>query len=382
MRGLPFFPEAELRESFAVNGPVSSNQSIATLTSRRRFLQTVAVGLGGSLLLGKSAFAASGNNSRKSLKHLPTTVVCDEVNRCHVNSKHRYECPERYEAVLGALKKSDCFSSLRTCQARAASDGEILACHSEKYLDRIRREVKSGAKWLSTGDTWLCAGSLVAARYAAGGACVAVDAVLDGKSSNAFCLVRPPGHHATPNRGMGFCIFNNAAIATRYAQQKRHVGKVMIVDWDVHHGNGTQEIFYDDPCVFYFSTHQSHWYPWTGKRDETGHGKGLGTTLNCPLPRGAGRKDLMAAYHDKLAPTISRFKPELVILSAGFDARHGDPLGRFELTDKDFRDLTGLVLEMTRQNARGRVVSILEGGYNPVGLAKAAAAHVERLVQG
>jgi len=157
---------------------------------------------------------------------------------------------------------------------------------------------------------------------------------------------------------------------------------VLIVDWDVHHGNGTQEIFYDDPSVFYFSTHQSPWYPWTGKRDETGHGKGLGTTLNCPFSRGAGRKEFMAAFRDKLAPAVSRFKPELIILSAGFDSRHGDPLGRLELTDKDYRDLTGLVLDMARQSANGRVVSILEGGYNLAGLGKAAAAHVERLSQG
>ena len=177
---------------------------------------------------------------------------------------------------------------------------------------------------------------------------------------------------------MGFCVFNNAAIAARYAQRKRHVGKVLIVDWDVHHGNGTQEIFYEDDSVFYFSTHQSPWYPGTGKADETGHGKGLGTTLNCPLKRGAGRKEFMSAFRDKLAPAVSRFKPELIILSAGFDSRHGDPLGRLELADKDFRDLTSLVLEMAKANAKGRVVSILEGGYNLTGLGRAAAAHVGR----
>jgi acetoin utilization deacetylase AcuC-like enzyme len=358
------------------------NDTAKASTTRRQFLQTLAVGFGASVLLGRSASATSVSKPRTPPAHLPTALVYDEMNRGHVSAKPRPECPARYDAVLEAIKKSDYFSSLKTYQARPATDDEILACHSAKYLARVRREIESGAQRLSTGSTWVCRKSLTAADYACGAACVAVDAVLSGKSRNAFCLVRPPGHHATTERGMGFCVFNNAAVAARYAQQKRRVGKVLIVDWDVHHGNGTQDIFYDDDSVFYFSTHQSPWYPWTGKADETGHGKGLGTTLNCPMKRGAGRKEFMSAFRDKLAPAVSQFKPELIILSAGFDARHGDPLGRLELEDKDFRDLTGMVLEMAKTNAKGRVVSILEGGYNLIGLGRAATAHVGRLTQG
>jgi acetoin utilization deacetylase AcuC-like enzyme len=365
-----------------VSGPIVLDDAVNASTTRRRFLQTLAAGLGASLLLGRSASAFSISPPRKIASRLPTALIYDEMSRCHVSTKPRAECPERYDAALEAIKKADYFSSLKTYRARPATDEEILACHSDKYLARVRREIESGVKRLSTGDTWVCRKSLMAADYACGAACVAVDAVLSGKSSNAFCLARPPGHHATPNRGMGFCVFNNAAIAARYAQRKRRVGKVLIVDWDVHHGNGTQEIFYEDDSVFYFSTHQSPWYPGTGKTDETGHGKGLGTTLNCPLKRGSGRKEFMSAFRDKLAPALSRFKPELVILSAGFDSRHGDPLGRLELTDKDFRDLTGLVLELAKANAKGRVVSILEGGYNLIGLGRAASAHVGRLAQG
>jgi acetoin utilization deacetylase AcuC-like enzyme len=364
-----------------VNGQIFSSDVVKTTTSRRQFLQGLAVGMGASVLFGESAMALSIGEPQASAARLPTALVYDEINRCHVSDKTRPECPERYDAVLHALKKSECFSLLKPYRARAATDKEILTCHTEKYLSRVRREIESGAKRLSTGDTWLCSKSLMAAVYACGAACVAVDTVVGGKVSNAFCLTRPPGHHATPNRGMGYCLFNNAGIAARYAQRKHRVGKVLIVDWDVHHGNGTQEIFYDDPSVFYFSTHQFPWYPWTGKADETGRGKGLGTTLNCPMTRGSGRKEFMAAFRDKLAPAVSRFKPELIILSAGFDSRHGDPLGRLELTDKDFSGLTGVVLDMARQNAKGRVVSILEGGYNLAGLGKAAARHVERLTQ-
>ena len=206
--------------------------------------------------------------------------------------------------------------------------------------------------------------------------------MLSGQVRNAFCLTRPPGHHATHDRGMGFCIFNNAGIAARYAQRTHQVGKVLIIDWDVHHGNGTQDLFYEDESVFYFSTHQSPWYPGTGAATETGHGKGLGTTLNCPLARGAGRKELFAAFEQQLAPAVDRFKPELIIISAGFDARHGDPLGGFELVDQDYVDLTSLVLQMARTHAGGRVLSVLEGGYNLTGLGSAAAAHCGRLQQG
>ncbi len=364
-----------------MNGQPVANAAVEP-TTRRRFLQTLACGFGASLLLGESAAAKSASQPRPAPARLPTALVFDEMNRCHASDTSRPECPARYDALLKALKKSKGFASLKSYQARAATDDELLACHTAKYLARVDREITSGAKRLSTGDTWICRKSDVAADYAAGAACVAVDAVASGRAENAFCLARPPGHHATADRGMGFCVYNNAAVAARYAQRKHRIGKVLIIDWDVHHGNGTQDIFYEDGSVFYFSTHQSPWYPHTGAKTETGRGKGLGTTLNCPLARGAGHKEIFGAFHDQLGPAVTRFKPELIIISAGFDSRHGDPLGRFELTDKDFRDLTALVLEMADQNAEGRVVSILEGGYHLAGLASAATAHVERLQQG
>ena len=349
-------------------------------TTRRQFLKTITCGLGAAAVLGESTGALLAGQQRPS-RAAPTALVHDDICKCHVPGVNRADSPQRYDAILGALSRSNYFPSLMPLKARPATNDEILACHRDTYLALARREIESGVHRLSTGNTWVCSESLKAAYYAGGAACVGVDAVLGGHAKNAFCMVRPPGHHATADRGMGFCIFNNVAIAARYAQRQHRVGKVLIVDWDVHHGNGTQDIFYTDDSVFYFSTHQSPWYPWTGRKEETGGGKGLGTTLNWPMAPGSGRKQFASAF-DALASAANRFKPELVLISAGFDARHGDPHGQLELTDEDFAELTGRVLDVARQNAGGRVVSVLEGGYSLTGLASAAAAHCGRLQQG
>jgi acetoin utilization deacetylase AcuC-like enzyme len=198
---------------------------------------------------------------------------------------------------------------------------------------------------------------------------------------NAFAAVRPPGHHATADAGMGFCVFNNVAIGARYAQRRHGLARVLIVDWDVHHGNGTQAIFYDDPSVFYFSIHQRPHYPGTGRANQTGTGAGQGFTLNCPLAAGSGGREARAAFLDRLVPAMRDFRPELVLVSAGFDARVGDPLGGLVLTDDDFADLTGIAMDIAAEYAGGRLVAALEGGYNLPGLAAAAGAHVRRLTQ-
>ena len=262
---------------------------------------------------------------------------------------------------------------------RAATEEELLLCHTAEYLRTARHDALSGRPSLSTGDTDITPNSWDVASQAAGGVLNAVDAVATGRVRNAFCAVRPPGHHATASRGMGFCFFNNAALAARYAQRRHGLERALIVDWDVHHGNGTEDIFYSDPTVFYCSTHQWPLYPGTGRADETGEGAGQGTTMNFPFPAGSGRKEILGAVENSLAPAAERFRPDLVVISAGFDSRVGDPLGRFTLTDRDFGDLTRAVMEIAARHAGGRVVSVLEGGYNLDGLASAAAAHVEAL---
>ncbi|HYG77998.1 MAG TPA: histone deacetylase [Planctomycetota bacterium] len=312
-----------------------------------------------------------------------TALISDAIYKDHDTGGGHPERPARYDAVIGALKKAGLEEKLEKIDPRDATEAEITAVHTGEYFKTAKRDIKAGANVLSTGDTNVSEKSFEIALRAAGGVLNAVDAVMSSKVRNAFCVVRPPGHHATPNRGMGFCVFNNIAVGARYAQQKHKIGKVLIVDWDVHHGNGTQDIFYEDDTVYFMSSHQSPWYPGTGKLGETGTGKGLGFTLNCPFPAGSGRKQILEeAFQDKLGTAMKTFKPELVMISAGFDSRIDDPLGKFTLTDEDFTDLTKYMLALAKEYAGSRVVSVLEGGYNLQGLGNAAAAHVNALLNG
>ncbi len=292
------------------------------------------------------------------------------------------ECPERYEAVMAGLEEAGLLAKLERVPARDAMREELRRVHTSHYLDIAEHQIKEGAPELSTGDTSVCEASWDAALRATGLALNAVDLVMAGKLENAFCAIRPPGHHATADRGMGFCIFNNVALAARHAQKAHGIERVLIVDWDVHHGNGTQDIFYEDGSVLFFSTHQWPLYPGTGRRSERGAGPGAGLTINCPLPAGAGREEILGAIHDELEPAVEAFRPELVLISAGFDSREGDPLGGFLLRDQDFAEMTRLLMAMAQKYAKGRLVSLLEGGYNLHGLAKAAAAHVQALADG
>jgi acetoin utilization deacetylase AcuC-like enzyme len=257
----------------------------------------------------------------------------------------------------------------------------LLRCHTAEYLHLVKTELAAGARQLSTGDTVLSKDSGRAAAAAVGAGLAAVDQVMRGKLQRAFIAARPPGHHATPDRGMGFCIYNTIALMARHAMAAHECRKVLIVDWDVHHGNGTQDCFYEDGDVFFFSSHQQGIYPGTGAAEETGKGKGAGTTMNLPLPRGTGGGPILDAIRGPLAKKMEEFKPGLVLISAGFDSRVDDPLGGFVLTDEDFAELTRALCAMAGQYANGRVISVLEGGYNPAGLASAAVAHFKALAE-
>jgi len=240
----------------------------------------------------------------------------------------------------------------------------IRTVHPELHINRVASQAR---------DEAVC-------RLAVSGALDAVDAVCSGEVSNAFCAVRPPGHHAASRGEYGFCFYNNVAIAARYAQKKHKLARVLIVDWDYHHGDGTEWAFYDDPTVLFFSTHALYAFPGTGAADKTGRGEGKGFNINVPLPRGADDDAILTAFRERLVPAASKFRPDLVLISAGFDSRKDDLLGDFAVTDSGFAELTKLVLSIAADHSHSRVVSVLEGGYNTKGLALAVESHVKTLL--
>ncbi|MFO1484594.1 MAG: histone deacetylase [Verrucomicrobiaceae bacterium] len=309
-----------------------------------------------------------------------TALLLDPIYQQHDPGPGHPESVQRHIAITKALTEAGIVAKTQSIAPRAATLDELALCHARGYIQTAKEDVESGLDDLSTGDTAICARSYDVALQAVGGVLNAVDAVFAGKAKNTFCAVRPPGHHARPAQGMGFCLFNNIAIAARHAQKQHGAQKVAIIDWDVHHGNGTQDIFYEDGSVLFVSTHQSPLYPFTGHVDETGAGKGKNCTLNLPFPARTGMQDIGAAFTDRILPAIDRFKPDLILISAGFDSRIEDPLGQFRLTDDDFVALTKLLLESAKTHCQGRLVSILEGGYNLRGLASAVTAHVQTLL--
>jgi len=243
----------------------------------------------------------------------------------------------------------------------------------------VEKVVSEGTGYLDS-DTVVSMRSLDAARHAAGAPCQAIDLVMRGEVTNAFVPVRPPGHHATAERSMGFCLFNNVAVAARYAQNHySEIERVAIIDWDVHHGNGTQGIFYDDPSVFFFSMHQYPWYPGTGTRGERGTGRGLGYTINLPLRAATPANEQRRGFEGALEDINSTFVPDLIIISAGFDSHIDDPLGQLLLGDSDFIQMTRVVKQWANEACKGRLVSCLEGGYNLNTLGQTALAHVTEL---
>ncbi len=258
----------------------------------------------------------------------------------------------------------------------------ILTVHEKIYVDDARKACAAEEVYLGSPDCPISRDSYDVAVRAAGATLTAVDAVMLGHARNAFAAVRPPGHHAMPGAAKGFCIFGNAAIAARYAQKKHGIGRVMIIDWDVHHGDGTQEIFYEDPSVFFFSVHQYPFYPGpSGAAENTGAGEGKGFTKNAPLAAGSGDQAVLAAFRSELPGAFRKFKPEFVIISAGFDAHEADPLGGLGWTGGVYGELTRIVRGLAREQGHERIVSVLEGGYSKRGLTEGVCAHLEALAE-
>ena len=286
------------------------------------------------------------------------------------------ESPARLKAVLTALDDPE-FSGLVRREAPRASDAQLLAVHPKRHLDAIADIIPTAGYAGIDGDTIVSAGSGEAAYRAAGAVCAAVDALYAGEGRNAFCAVRPPGHHAEPNRAMGFCLFNNVAVGARHAQQRHGAKRVAVIDFDVHHGNGTQAMFEDDHTLFYGSTHQEHIYPGTGLRGE----RGVDNIVNVPLPAMAGGEAFRRAMTESILPALFDFAPDLLMISAGFDAHEDDPLAALRLHEDDFAWATRELMRIAESSCDGRVVSTLEGGYDLHALARCAAAHVRTLME-
>jgi len=309
---------------------------------------------------------------------MTTLLITHPACLDHLNPAGHPERPDRLRAIERALEHER-FQHLARVEAPAAALETIALCHPMDYVTAIRDATpKTGLARLDA-DTSMSPGSFAAALRAAGGATYAVDEVMAGRARNAFVATRPPGHHTETARPMGFCLFNNAAIAARHAQKRHGIERAAVIDFDVHHGNGSQDIFWSDPTVMYGSTHQMPLYPGTGAKGERGE---HGTVVNAPLSPGDGGEQFRAALETVILPRLRDFQPELLVISAGFDAHMRDPLANLNLLEADFDWATRKLLEIAEKTASGRVVSVLEGGYDLQGLANSVAAHVAALMQG
>jgi acetoin utilization deacetylase AcuC-like enzyme len=290
------------------------------------------------------------------------------------------ESPNRLRAIIQRLEHTGTLACVVRIDPRRAEDEWITQVHTAGYVAALNREAPTTGRLSLDPDTSMSPGSLNAAYLAAGGALAAVDAIMARHVAHVFCAVRPPGHHAEAGRAMGFCLFNNVAIAARYVQKKYGLARVLIVDWDVHHGNGTQHSFEHDPSILFFSTHQHPHYPGTGRATERGRGAGEGFTINVPMEAGEGDDEYRAVFQKTLVPAADAFKPEFVIISAGFDAHKDDPLAGMGLTEAGYAELTEIVAGIAKRHAKGRILSSLEGGYNLAALSASVHAHIVALL--
>ncbi|MDX2442844.1 MAG: histone deacetylase [Bacteroidales bacterium] len=294
-----------------------------------------------------------------------TGFIYDETYLHHMLHEGHPESPGRLKAILKRLKDTGLDQEIYHIKPENEALKYIQQVHSDSHISRVEE---------MAFDPTIC-------QLAVSGVLTAIDKVMNGTVKNAFCALRPPGHHATTGGEFGFCFYSNVAIGAKYAQSKYGLEKIMIVDWDFHHGNGTEWAFYSDPSVLFFSTHSLYSFPMTGFVERNGEGEGMGYNINVPLPSYASDKDILTAFETKLLPRAENFKPDLVFISAGFDSRKGDFLGDFEITDSGFINLTKMIKSLATTYSESRIISVLEGGYNPEGLALGVEAHIGALLE-
>ena len=310
-----------------------------------------------------------------------TALIYHPIYLQHDTGPHHPEGAYRLQAIIRKLQKTGLYSKLDVVEPDSASLEEISLVHPKDYILSIKETCEGGGGSLDP-DTVVSKDSFEAALYAAGAVLKGIDIICDApaRADNAFCLVRPPGHHARKSQAMGFCLFNNVAIGARYIQKKYKLSRILIIDWDAHHGNGTEEIFYEDDSIFYISLHQYPHYPGTGSRESTGANRGKGYNLNIPMEAGSGDVEYTKVFYEKIVPAIDNFKPEFILISAGFDGHNNDPLSSLTLTEKCFYEMTGILREQARLYSQNRILSVLEGGYNSLSLANSVSSHLEALI--
>ncbi len=310
-----------------------------------------------------------------------TGIVRDNRFLDHVMDPGHPESPERLKTIYKMIDESEMKKNLQLIQPRPATHDELEMVHSSSYIELVSQTAGKSYYRLDM-DTSTCAKSYETALLAAGGFLELIRAILEGRLDNGFALIRPPGHHAERDRAMGFCLFNNVAIGALYAIKNFSLERILIVDWDVHHGNGTQNSFYEDPMVLYFSTHRyGFFYPGTGASTEVGRGKGLGFNVNVPLSIRAGDPEYGNIFEEILKPIAIEYKPQLILVSAGFDIHYNDPLGGMEVTEKGFARMTQVLMEIARETSGGRLAFTLEGGYDVIAQGNSVLAVLKELIE-